>query len=175
MVPTVFPRLILDDFSLKNMGSRWRSSWDQIERRNLRRNMVWGHFGTETLRTVWFGEPEAPKPYAQYGLGPRDAETLRGGSRVQLQSFMMIYSWFSHSFRMVFAWWDRDLCPVPLFQICRSLKNMCVHLKHRILQNSWFLMVGAWFFKAEFFVRMVFAWKVLHFSTFPPPNPRSRQ
>ena len=28
---------------------------------------------------------------------------------------------------------------------------MYVHLKHRISQNSWFLMVGAWFFKADFF------------------------
>ena len=30
--------------------------------------MVWGFRGAQTLHTVWFGDPEAPKPYAEYGL-----------------------------------------------------------------------------------------------------------
>ena len=30
--------------------------------------MVWRSEGAQTLRTVWFGDLEARKPYAQYGL-----------------------------------------------------------------------------------------------------------
>ena len=33
--------------------------------------MVWRSRGGQTLRTVWFRDPEAPKPYAQYGLAIR--------------------------------------------------------------------------------------------------------
>ena len=61
--------------------------WTQI----LTHRMVLGPRGTQTLRTAWFWDPEAPKPYAQYGfgtqrrpnlthsmvLGPRGAQTLR--------------------------------------------------------------------------------------------------
>ena len=47
-----------------------------FRRRNLTHSMIWGTRGAETLRTIWFGEPEAPKPYAQYGLWPRGAVDL---------------------------------------------------------------------------------------------------
>ena len=30
--------------------------------------MVWGVRGAQSLRTVWFGDREAAKPYAQYGF-----------------------------------------------------------------------------------------------------------
>ena len=93
------------------MGSSWRSSWDK---------MFWRTRGAETLRTVWFREPGAPKPYAQYGLGPRGAvEVCLFSIWHHCWTYLMIYSWFAHGLRMVFAWWDRDLCPVPLFQAKR--------------------------------------------------------
>ena len=60
-------------------------------RPNLMHSMVWMPRGAQTLRTVWFGDPGAPKPYAQYTLEthgcqnlthsilwrPRGAQTLR--------------------------------------------------------------------------------------------------
>ena len=40
------------------------------------RSMVLGPRGAQTLRTVWFWDPKAPKPYAQYGLGTQRRPNL---------------------------------------------------------------------------------------------------
>ena len=64
-----------------------------------------------------------PKTYAQYDLGTYGAPKLyaqyevRGvvATRVLEQdSCLMNYSCFAHGLRMVCAWSDRDLYPVPL-------------------------------------------------------------
>ena len=38
------------------------------KRLNLTHSVVWGPRGAQTLRTVWFRDPETPKAYPQYGL-----------------------------------------------------------------------------------------------------------
>ena len=105
-------------FHEKTWGSRWRSSWDQIGRRNLRRNMVWGRFGAETLRTVLFGTQRRRILTRSMVERPRDAETLphdvlmfyswfvfwsvgvQSAAVVIHDDLLMAFSWFSHGFRM---------------------------------------------------------------------------
>ena len=73
------------------LGSFGRALWVVWNRPNLTEAVIWRPGGAQTLRTVWFGDPEAPKPYGSCHLAterrpnlthtmiwrPRGTQTLR--------------------------------------------------------------------------------------------------